>query len=406
MAFFTPKIVFIATLPLFTLNDNLLSTFFRKFAPVKLFKQIHVRRFIPAIITAGILFFTPRFACAKDFTIVIDPGHGGHDVGATGIITTEKAINLGVALKLGKLIDKNMNDAKVVYTRSTDIFIPLQKRADIANKAKGDIFVSIHTNSVDKKSKNRKSVEGASVYTLGFRGAKDNLEVAMRENSVIKLEKDYSTTYQGFDPSSAESYIIFEMSQNKHMDNSVKAANAVQRNLVNIAGRKDRSVRQSNFWVLHASAMPSMLIELDFICNPQVERYLDSESGQQELAEAIFAGLCEYHGVTPPARKARKKATTEVTTDQQQPSKEIPSDNSSDTPCYKIQFLTSTRKIKDGSASLKGLSNVDFYRDGSSLKYTYGSYSSENEAAKDLKKIKKSFPDAFIIKFVNGKRVK
>ncbi|MDE5838271.1 MAG: N-acetylmuramoyl-L-alanine amidase, partial [Paramuribaculum sp.] len=219
------------------------------------------------------------FSAEAKFTVVIDAGHGNQDYGAVGKISNEKDINLGVALRVGDLIKKNMPDVEVIYTRNNDTFVTLQGRADIANKAKGDLFISIHTNSVDKKSKNYLTVHGASVYTLGFKKSSENLAVAMRENAVMKLERDYSTTYEGFDPSSSESYIIFEMSQNLHMAQSIEAANEIQKELVSTAGRFDRGVRQANFWVLFKTSMPAILVELDFICNPEMERFMSSSAG-------------------------------------------------------------------------------------------------------------------------------
>ncbi|MCC8175962.1 MAG: N-acetylmuramoyl-L-alanine amidase [Bacteroidales bacterium] len=243
---------------------------------------------------------------AETFTLVIDPGHGGKDYGAIGQLTNEKTINLNVAKLFGEKVKKGMKDVKVVYTRDTDRFISLKERADIANRAHGDLFVSIHVNSVDKKAKNRTTVKGASVYTLGLHKSDANLEVAKRENSVITLESDYSTVYQGFDPTSTESYIMFEISQNKHMEQSVAFASEVENQLVANAGRADKGVRQAGFWVLWATSMPSVLIELDFICNPDVEKFLHSKKGQEKLANGIYDAFCSYKasydrsiGVTP-----------------------------------------------------------------------------------------------------------
>ncbi len=231
---------------------------------------------------------------AEPFTVVIDAGHGGKDIGAVGRKIYEKNINLAVALKLGDMIKDKMKDVKVVYTRKTDKYLTLQERADIANKAKGNLFISIHTNSVAKRNKNRKTIKGASSYTLGLHRSDDNLEVAKRENSVIALEKDYTVTYQGFDPNSTESYIIFEISQNVHMEQSVNFASLVQKEFVSTAQRVDRGVRQAGFLVLARTSMPAVLVELDFICNPTQEAFLGSKSGQNKLAKALFNAFYEY----------------------------------------------------------------------------------------------------------------
>lgn len=332
----------------------------------------------------------------REFVVVIDAGHGGHDAGAPGIVTNEKTINLAVAMQLGNMLAKEKG-VKVVYTRSTDRFVTLQGRADIANRAGGDLFVSIHANSVDAKAKNRTSVHGAAVYTLGLDRTDDNLAVAMRENSVMKLERDYSTTYQGFDPSSAESYIIFEMSQNKHMQQSVVAAQAVAKELAATAGRKNNGVRQANFWVLLKTAMPSMLVELDFICNPSEEKFMASKSGQRQLAEAIYNGVMSYRrGVNSVADNDRRSEAAADEARQQRPDRR---------PVYKIQFLTSPKKLREGCRDFKGLTDVDSYFDKGMNKYTFGVYESASAAASELAKVRTLFPDAFVIKTVGGRRV-
>lgn len=360
------------------------------------------------------MFITSWPLCAKDFTVVIDPGHGGHDHGAPGWITNEKSVNLAVALKLGELLKKECKDIKVVYTRSNDTFVPLQGRADIANKANGDLFISIHTNSVDKSSKRRNTVAGAAVYTLGFKRSQENLEVAMRENAVMKLEADYTTRYEGFDPNSTESYIIFEMSQNKHMQQSINAAQAVQNELISTAGRRDMGVRQANFWVLFKTAMPAMLVELDFICNPTQEKFLNSKDGQRKLAQAICNGVKTYrkgfstvdsgnnvHATHKPTDSSPETAPTTL------PQQQQPNDSDSNQPVlYKIQILTSSSPLANGAKEFKGLSPIGHYTDGAMDKYTYGEYNSIKAATPDLKKIKKLFPDAFIIKMQGNKRVR
>lgn len=252
---------------------------------------------IKAVLLLLLMIITPALVLARtsdDFILVIDPGHGGKDHGAIGKITNEKNINLAVARLVGEIISEQFDDVKIVYTRESDTFISLKERADIANKAGGNLFISIHVNSVDKKSKNRTTVQGASVYTLGLHKSASNLEVAKRENAVITLEPDYSTKYQGFDPNSTESYIVFEMSQNKHMEQSVAFAREIENELIENAGRADKGVRQAGFWVLWATGMPSVLIELDFICNPIQEKFLASDKGQKKLARSIANAFKRY----------------------------------------------------------------------------------------------------------------
>ena len=196
-------------------------------------------------------------ADSASFVVVIDPGHGGKDSGCVGQITNEKTIVLDVARRLSDLINESYPEVKIIMTRNDNRYIRLQDRASIANNANGDIFISIHVNSVDKRNRNRANIHGASVYALGLGRSESNLSVAMRENSVMELEDDYTTAYQGFDPKSSESYIIFELNQNSHINKSIELANAIQHELVTTAGRADKGVRQAGFWVLWATSMPS-----------------------------------------------------------------------------------------------------------------------------------------------------
>lgn len=234
-------------------------------------------------------------APGRAFTVVLDAGHGGRDLGCQGRTQSEKKITLDVACKVSEMLSNALADSiNVVMTRDADVFVPLDRRAAIANNAAANLFVSIHVNSIDKRSKGREKVHGASVYTVGLHKSEANLAVAMRENSVIELEPDYSVTYQDFDPNSSESYIVFELGQNKNMQQSVELASLIQGNLVADAGRADKGVRQAGFLVLWATRMPSVLVELDFICNPAAEQFLGSEKGRKQCARAIADAVMEY----------------------------------------------------------------------------------------------------------------
>lgn len=226
---------------------------------------------------------------AKPFTVVIDAGHGGKDPGAVGKTLKEKDINLRVALALGKLLECE-KDINVVYTRKTDVFVELSERANIANKNKADLFVSIHTNA----SASNKSVSGTETYTLGMHRAASNLEVAKRENSAIMLEKDYEQRYEGFDPKSAESYIIFELMQDQHMKQSVSLAQRIQNQFANTAKRNNRGVYQAGFLVLHATSMPSVLVEVGYITTPSEEQYLATQTATDNLSRSIFNAIKQY----------------------------------------------------------------------------------------------------------------
>lgn len=228
----------------------------------------------------------------KPFTIVLDAGHGGKDPGALGKSGKEKNINLAVTLALGKLIEDNLKDVKVVYTRKTDVFVELNERAAIANRAKANLFVSIHTNALPKGAQGK----GSETYTLGMHRAADNLEVAKRENAAIMLEKDYENRYEGFDPKSAESYIIFEFMQDTYMEQSVKLASFIQQQFRS-AGRPDKGVHQAGFLVLRATSMPSCLIELGYITTASEEAYLMSDRGVQQLAKSIYEAIKKYKAI-------------------------------------------------------------------------------------------------------------
>ena len=353
---------------------------------------------------------------AKDFVVVIDAGHGGRDAGALGNRAKEKDINLGVALKLGRLIRNNVQGVKVVYTRDKDVYLTLQERANIANRVEGDLFISIHTNSIDKKSPNRKTVAGASTWTLGLHRSKENLEVAKRENSVIYLENDFSTRYEGFDPNSTESYIIFEFMQYKHMEQSINFASDIQHEFVSEAGRVDRGVRQAGFWVLAKTSMPAVLVELDFICNPTQEKFLSSESGQTKMARAIYNAFVKYKSdydrkqnvgksvdipSAPSASASKGDSPAESSA-----SKVSEQDDPSGVTYYKVQFMALPRKLPANSREFKGLSPVEYYREDGMYKYTYGKSTDRDEIQKQYKRVKSLFRDAFVIKIRDGKRVK
>ncbi len=265
----------------------------------------------------------------RNFTLVIDAGHGGHDAGAVGAFSKEKDINLRVALAFGRLVEENCNDVKVIYTRKTDVFIPLQTRANIANNAKADLFISVHTNALP----NGRIAYGSETYTLGMARASANLAVAKRENSVITLESDYKQTYQGFDPNKAESYVIFEFMQDRFMKQSVDLASSIQKQYTS-AGRPNKGVHQAGFLVLRNTSMPSVLTELGFITTPAEEKYLNSQEGTTELSRSIYNGFLAYRRMHDrsanyiPANLPNKQTANNVA---QAESVETQSDNSEET---------------------------------------------------------------------------
>lgn len=393
---------------------------------------------------------------ANPFTVTIDAGHGGKDPGAIGSFAQEKNINLAVALKLGKLIQKNCPDVRVVYTRKTDIFIPLEGRAMIANNAHSNLFICIHTNSSPSPL-----AYGAETYTLGLAKTKANMDVARRENSVILLENNYKEKYQGFNPNSVDSYIMFEYMQDKYIDRSIQFAADIQDQFAAKADLSNRGVRQAGFWVLHQTSMPAVLVELGYISNPREERFLTSEKGQDRMAESIFQAFLEFkHDYTrrssssfaaetsypsssastndedssqtaqniqtdtiKPIQASEKTETTKRTKETTQVRKEpivvfaqkpkprmsptvvTPTIVEANTPVFKVQFLLSGRKLSDNSARFKKLEHVSFYQENNFYKYTAGNTDSYNTIIALHRKIKPLFPTSFIIAFINGQKV-
>lgn len=348
-------------------------------------------------------------ADAGRFVLVLDPGHGGKDYGCVGKLTNEKTIVLDVARRFGKMVGDSLPEIKTVFTRDDDRYLTLQNRADIANRAGGDVFVSIHVNSLDKRNRNRASIHGASVYTLGLHRSDSNLGVAMRENSVMELEDDYSETYQGFDPNSSESYIIFELNQNQHINHSLTLAEKMQRHLVSDAGRADKEVRQAGFWVLWATSMPSVLVELDFICNPEAERFLNSEQGRQSCAEALYNAFSEYYSQYKDGDYGPNSIVTKGLTPVEEKRSEASERQSKATDGgvkYSVQVLAVKHALKKNAPDLRGLEKTAYYREGKYYNYYCGQFDSHEKAKKYLAKIKKRYPKAFIIKTRNGKRIK
>lgn len=357
---------------------------------------------------------------ADEFVVVIDAGHGGRDFGAVGSKTNEKSINLAVARLIRDYLGEDAPEIKTVMTRSDDRFVSLSDRAAIANKAGGNLFVSIHTNSVDKKNPNRKSVAGASVYTLGVDRSAENLAVAMRENAVMTLEADYTTNYEGFDPNSAESYIIFEMDRDLHMEQSISAAQSVQNELIATADRDDRGVRQAGFLVLRATSMPAILVELDFICNPRQEEYMASADGQKQLGRAVADGILVFSDevaraqarITGASIDSPRKRRTPLPIKAKEPT-EISVDGGSqeladveDSVFYRIQFMTLPRTLDINDKRLSDLPDpVRYYRHSGSIKYVCGRYASESEAMEALSEVKRRYKDAFVIRTRGASRL-
>lgn len=371
----------------------------------------------------------------KSFTVVIDAGHGGKDAGAVGRKYYEKNLNLDVSLMVGRRISELYPEIKVVYTRTTDVFLPLQKRADIVNQNNADLFICIHTNS----SENR-SAKGAETFILGTEKMEANLDVAMRENAVIKLESDYQTAYQGFDPNSIDSYIMFELMQNQYMENSLRFASLVQQQFSGTLHRADRGVRQAAFWVLLKSACPSVLIELGFISNIEEEQYMGSNEGKIELTEAIVTAFRQFYRKATPADKdvasvEKEPASTSLDSLSTPTDDVAPAEADTLSPTrkkivdtvekaekavkeskvakavwaakeeknetkeqYAVQVFAVKEKLKRFAPELKGHHNYGYQEIGGLYKYYIGPFSTAHEAAEQKTKLAKEFPGCFVIK--------
>lgn len=378
----------------------------------------------------------------RKFVLVIDAGHGGRDAGALGKYSKEKNINLNVALAFGKYVERNNPDVKVVYTRKTDVFVPLYERAEIANRNKADLFISIHTNALERG----RVARGFETYTLGdgrSNATKTNLEVAKRENSVILLEENYEQHYVGYDPNSPESNIMFEFVQDRNLTKSIEFAKMLQKNVCRAASRPDKGVHQSNLAVLRLTSMPACLVELGFITTADEEALLNDRNRLDQMAVGIYNAFVEYknknyNGISVPyrtdspmlpetpaqepantsetqddasARQQPEQRTVAETTPQQHEQQTVapqpepqPAASADGRPVFKIQILVSSLNLKDGDAHLKGLTGCERYEENGMQKYTYGASENYNEIYRLRKQILDKFPEAFIIAFKDGRK--
>ena len=331
----------------------------------------------------------------KPYTLVLDAGHGGKDPGAVGKFSQEKDLNLKLVLAVGKQINEQYPDVNVVYTRSTDVFIPLQKRADIANKANADLFISIHTNSAEKKEP-----RGVETFILGTDRMEANLDVAMRENAVMKLESDYQTTYQGFDPNSIDSYIMFELMQNSYMDQSLRMAEQVQQRFVGHLNRADRGVRQAAFWVLLKTACPSILFEMGFISNPEEERFMNEPASIAQMANALVNAFGAYTHKQAVRKEALAIDTTEQAVDMQKHGNDTDSTRNRVVPktYYAVQICASKTPLAANDPKLQN-QPCDTIHAGEWIKYYTAADTDREQVAAKLPALKVLFPDCWIISF-------
>ena len=332
-------------------------------------------------------------------TVVIDAGHGGRDPGAIGKKGKEKDIALSIALKVGNYIEENVPDVKVIYTRKKDVFVELMDRAEIANEAEADLFISIHVNA-----HSRSSARGTLTLVLGQHRADENFDVAVRENSVILLEEDYETRYEGFDPTSTESHIMFSLMQKTYFKQSIEFGDFVQDQFRDRAGRKDLGVREQGLYVLAQTAMPGVLVETGFISNPDEEKYLMTTYGQELIASAIYRGFKEYKEEID-----RRSNLTIVIPEETPDLSDQPLENQTnigpDQVVFSIQVASSKSKIPTDPSSFKGHKDVRILTDGRWYKYLIGKDISYHDALEKCNAIKTDYPDAFVVASKNDKLV-
>lgn len=360
-------------------------------------KYINSTLFLVIALLSLILSGSVAEAPNKDkWVIVIDPGHGGNDPGAIGSYSYEKDITLAVALKTGEYIEQNIKNVKIIYTRKSNEFVELRERAEIANRNKADLFISIHANSHPQKS-----TYGAETWVMGHHKDQQNLEVAMKENSVILLEKDYSTKYEGFDPKSPESYIMFTLMQNAYSEQSIDLASKIQNQYKDQVGRFDRGVKQAGFWVLYMTTMPSVLTEIGFISNEKEEKYINSKEGQDNIASAIYRACRDYI-----AEIDRKSSISTVWSDS---TSEIPktiSDNSlKGKIIFTIQVAASAKRMEIKPGNFRNLKDISEIPDGSRYRYTSGIFFEYDKAVIYRNQLESVYPDAFVIAVRDNKKL-
>ncbi len=324
------------------------------------------------------------------FSLVIDAGHGGKDSGARGLVSQEKDITLDLALRVGKLVEEQLPDVKIIYTRNTDVFVPLYERAHIANKLKADLFLSIHVDGVPKNH-----VVGTSTFVMGLHKEEENLEVAKRENAVIELEDNTESFYEGFDAESPEMFIKMSLAQKSNLDLSLAMAASVQDEFEMRAKRVNRGVKQAGFIVLWATTMPAVLVETGFITNPDEEKYLNTEQGKDYIASAIFRAFRSYKNAV------ESKSGTSL-----QPEETLPADPNPEPELYfTIQVAATSKPMDLTRKKYQKFENLVQEKEGEIYKYYLGKETTWDAAAALLKEAKKEFKDAFPIAFYRGKRI-
>ena len=357
----------------------------QQYKNIHLLKMISVFMFLLTILVPG----QSQDLTNKQWVIVIDPGHGGRDPGALGAFSKEKDVVLAIALKTGRYIEKYIKNAKVIYTRTGDTYPTLSERPEMANKNKADLFISIHANSAPQKN-----IRGAETYVMGVAKNQQNLEVAMKENEVILLENDHSAKYEGFDPKSEVSYIMFSLTQKVFQEQSIDLATRIQKEFRERVNRNDRDVKQAGFWVLYKTTMPSVLVETGFITNPTEEKFLNSEQGQDYLASAIYRACKQY------INEVESKSGISWDSSQSADSDAITGNNG---VVFKVQVATSGSRISTTPSNFKGINDIMEIKIDGLYKYATGAFLTYDSAAQYRKKLESIFPDAFVIAVKDNK---
>ena len=358
---------------------------------------------LPSLISSSTLLFLlvstlfySVYAQDKTFTVVLDAGHGGRDTGNRGNGYYEKKIALNIALTIGSLLEKQ-NGIKVIYTRKKDVFVDLIERANIANKADADLFISIHCDSFSQSS-----VYGAGTFVLGLHANDRNFQIAQKENSVIFLEENYEQKYDGFDPNNPESVISLLLMQETYLDQSIVAANTIQQSFISNLSRKDRTVKQAGFVVLKYTYMPSVLVEAGFLTNPKEGAYLNSTKGQQQISSTIADAVINYRNFL------YSSVSSENPIENNKPKSELVKNVKKDisTIYFSVQIAASKKSIATKPYNFKGLKPIQRQKEGKIYRYYY-SQSKTIEGAKKLqtKAQKKGFKGAFLVAFKDGEKV-
>ena len=363
--------------------------------------------------------FAVALSAAKHkYTLVIDAGHGGKDAGACANGAKEKNINLAVALAFGRYVERNCSDVRVIYTRKTDVFIPLHERAAIANRNKADVFISIHTNSLPGKKP--KAVTGMETYTMGIRRSDEKLSAAMRENEVVLIEDNYQQHYAGYDPHSPESMMIFQIMNEQNMAKSVELASMIQKYTCATAHRPNKGVRQDAFLVLRETSMPACLVELGYITTLSEKNYLVNSSNVDLMGRGIYQAFVAFKKAHDGKGTVAETAVPDPPVEEQQsqgvPMEPVRSEEevrpaeketvtNASAIVFKVQILSSGTKLKKTDKRLKGQKDADCYREGGLWKYTVGASTNYNEIYQLSRQLRKTFPEAFIIAFRDGKRM-